>query len=220
MKPPTPPDESRRLRTLRMYRILDTGAEQAFDDLAALAAAICGTPIALVTLVDEHRQWFKARIGLDAAETSRDISFCAHTILEEDLLVVEDARLDARFAGNPYVTSAPNIRFYAGAALTMADGTALGSLCVLDVEPRVLTGDQRRALKALRRAVVSQLELRRALADLQDVERLLSMCAWCRRVQDDAGQWRSLHEYVNETVPVTHGLCPACAASVEASWRR
>ena len=113
---PTPAlvKEADRLRTLRLYRILDTGAEKTFDDLTKLAAAICDTPIALISLVDEHRQWFKSRVGLGAPETSRDMAFCGHAIQSDDLFIVPDALKDSRFSENPLVTSEPHIRFYAG----------------------------------------------------------------------------------------------------------
>ncbi len=218
MKAPIPDNEAERLRTLRLYRIMNTGAEQAFDDLTSLAAAICGTPMAAISFVDETRQWFKSKIGLVNSETSRDFSFCAHAVLKDEMLIVEDATRDARFLDNPLVLQDPSIRFYAGAPLQMANGEALGALCVIDTQPRQLTDQQRLALSVLRRAVVSQLELRRALADLRDAGRLLSICAWCRKVRDDEGGWHPLHDYVNETVQVTHGLCPGCAGKVQESW--
>ncbi len=218
MKARIPENEAERLRTLRMYHILDTGAEQAFDDLTSLAAAICGTPMAAISFVDEHRQWFKSRIGIGAPETSRDLSFCAHAVLQDEILIVEDATRDARFSDNPLVLGDPSIRFYAGAPLGMPNGDALGSLCVIDTTPRQLNEQQRHALGVLRRAVVSQLELRRALADLRDASRLLSICAWCRDVQDAGGTWRPLHDYVNETVEVTHGMCPSCSGKVQQDW--
>lgn len=217
--PRIPDSEAERLRTLRMYRILDTGAEQAFDDLTSLAAAICGTPMAAISFVDRDRQWFKSRVGLLSPETLRDYSFCAHGILQTETLIVEDAAKDARFSDNPLVLGDPKIRFYAGAPLAVANGESLGALCVIDTAPRQLTSQQRNALEILRRAVVSQLELRRALADLQDASRLLSICAWCRAVKDNDGGWRPLHDYVNETIPVTHGMCPDCTGKVQQSWR-
>src|SRR5882762_7762227 len=127
MNAPEPANETQRLETLRQYDVLDTPAEQAFDDLALLASQICQTPIAMVSLVDEKRQWFKSKIGLDANETARDIAFCAHTILRPDeVMEVQDACADARFAGSPLVTTDPHIRFYAGAPLVANDGHALG----------------------------------------------------------------------------------------------
>ncbi len=165
MKAPVPANESERLAALRRCSILDTLPERDFDDLASLAASICRTPIALVTLVDADRQWFKAKVGVEASETSRDLAFCAHAILQSDLLIVPDASADSRFSANPLVTGPPHIRFYAGAPLITADGHALGTLCVVDLVPRELAAEQANALQALSRQVVAQLELRRTRTD-------------------------------------------------------
>ncbi len=176
MQPPgRPDDEAARLAALRDYDVLDSLPEQAYDDIARIAAQICGTPIALVSLVDEHRQWFKASVGLDVTETPRDVAFCAHAILDPHaVLVVEDAAEDPRFADNPLVTGPPGIRFYAGAPLVTDDGHAVGTLCVIDRQPGALSDPQRAALEALARQVVSQLDLRRTVRRLEDSREALS----------------------------------------------
>ena len=167
MQPPTPADESERLRSLQGYNILDTLPEQAYDDITHLASQICGTPTALVSFVDEHRQWFKSARNFDHAETPRDTAFCAHAIVEEDLFVVPDTLDDARFADNALVRGGIAVRFYAGAPLVTPEGHAIGTLCVMDQRPRELTPEQRASLRALARQVMAQLELRRHAQDLQ-----------------------------------------------------
>ncbi|AFY37476.1 GAF sensor signal transduction histidine kinase [[Leptolyngbya] sp. PCC 7376] len=157
------PNESERLATLHRYDILDTPAEAAFDEIAAMAAELCNTPIALVSLVDQKRQWFKACIGLDAKETPREISFCGHAIHQDDILEVPDASKDPRFADNPLVTGAPYIRLYAGKPLRGFDGNKLGTLCIIAPEPRTLTKQERKILVFLGTQVERQLALRLAL---------------------------------------------------------
>ena len=159
-------DEARRLQALRSYAVLDTEAEQAYDDLTALAAQVLGVPIALVSLIDSDRQWFKSRVGLDVDQTPRSQAFCDHAIREREVLVVHDATQDPRFADNPLVTGDPSIRFYAGAALVNPDGLALGTLCVIDSQPRSFDAHQRASLAMLSRQVMAQLELRKRNAAL------------------------------------------------------
>jgi anti-sigma regulatory factor (Ser/Thr protein kinase) len=160
-------DEPARLAALKRYRILDTEPERAFDDLTLLASHICGTPIALISLIDADRQWFKSRVGTTVSETSRSVAFCAHAINQHDLYIVPDALGDDLFRSNPFVTGEPHIRFYAGAPLVTPDGHALGTLCVMDRVPRTLTAEQVEALDALRRQTQAQLELRSNILELR-----------------------------------------------------
>ena len=163
MLPPAPPptNEAERLERLRALAVLDTAPEPLFDTLSRLAAAICGTPIALLSLVDASRQWFKANVGLPGvSETPRELAFCAHAILDGEVLEVGDACADPRFAGNPLVTGEPGIRFYAGAPIELPGGVRLGTLCVIDRQPRRLDPAQREQLRELAAAAAQALELR------------------------------------------------------------
>ncbi len=219
MSAPLPPNETKRLDALIRYQILDTPAEQAYDDFAFLASTICQTPIALMSFVDGDRQWFKARLGIDATETPREHAFCAHTILGEDVMVVEDAACDERFAGSTLVTGDPRIRFYAGAPLIDHKRNALGSLCVIDRRPRTITAEQNQALMALARQVMALLESRRtsaelaaALTDLKTLHGLLPICSHCKGVRDDDGYWQEIDTYLktHTEADLTHSVCPAC----------
>src|SRR5262245_24386636 len=197
--------ERDRLAALRRYRILDTEPEQSFDDLTALASHICGTPMALITLLDESRQWFKSRVGVSIAETSRALSVCTHAIQQRDLSIVGDAQEDLRFRETPFVTGDPATRFYAGAPLVTPDGHALGTLCVLDRTPRTLHADQLEALDALRRQVQSQLELR---LNLMELERALA-----ERDRAEAEQTKLFAELqtAHDNVRRLSGMMPFCS---------
>ncbi len=164
---PLPQNEDERLAELLSYDVLDTEAEQLFDDLTVLASQICETPIALISLIDPNRQWFKSRVGLDAEETSRDIAFCSHAILQDDVFEIPNATLDPRFHDNPLVTGAPDIRFYAGAPLITPSGHAIGTLCAIDSKPRKLTETQKASLQTLSKSVVAHLELKRKNRELE-----------------------------------------------------
>jgi GAF domain-containing protein len=245
MIPAKPANETQRLKTLRGYEILDTEPEAAFDDLTFLASFLCETPVALISLIDAERQWFKSKVGVSVVETSRDIAFCASAILQSDIFIVPDASQDERFADNPLVVADPKIRFYAGAPL-MAQGQAVGTLCVVDRVARELRPEQLEALRALSRQVVAQLDLRRnlkrlkdvlktrdrveaekermlrelqtALANIRTLEGLLPICLSCKKIQDREGSWQPLEYYVraHSDAKVTHKICPDCSRAISA----
>jgi GAF domain-containing protein len=245
MIPTKPANETQRLEALRGYEILDTEPEAAFDDLTFLASYVCQTPVALISLIDADRQWFKSKVGVSAVETSRDIAFCASAILQTDVFIVPDASQDARFADNPLVVADPKIRFYAGAPL-ITEGKALGTLCVVDRVARELRPEQLEALRALSRQVMAQLDLRRnlkrlksslksrdkveaekerSLRELQDalgkirtLEGLLPVCLSCKKIQDQKGDWQPFEYYVRKhsEAKVAHRICPECARAISA----
>lgn len=199
-------NEKARLQALHQYKILDTDPEKAFDDLTILAAHICETPVALISLIDSERQWFKSRVGIDVTETPREVSFCAVAIQQPNLFIVPDATKDPRFSANPFVVSDPKVRFYAGAPFSSSDGHPLGTLCVVDVVPRQLTPSQENALLALSRQVQAQFELRKNLMDLRS--------ALEERDRAEAERDRTI---VNLQQALDHvqrlsGLLPACSA--------
>jgi anti-sigma regulatory factor (Ser/Thr protein kinase) len=198
--------EQARLRALRSYKILDTDPDKAFDDLTILASHICETPIALISLIDSDRQWFKSRVGVDIAETPRELAFCDKAIQQSDLFIVPDATKDPRFSSNPFVVNDPKIRFYAGAPFKSSDGYTLGTLCVVDMVPRQLTPGQQTALLALSRQVQAQFELRKNLSELR--------AALQERDKAEAERDESIVElqHALEHVSRLSGLLPACSA--------
>jgi GAF domain-containing protein len=215
-----PGNEPERLRALREYRILDTPADPVFDEIAKLAAHVCRVPIAVISLVDESRQWFKAKVGTRQCGTPRNIAFCAHTILQEGPMIIRDARKDRRFSGSPLVRRAPHIRFYAGFPLIDHNGYRLGSLCAIDRRPRTLTKEQVEAMRRLAQLVIVSMELRRlshrlatALEHVKTLSSLIPICAWCHRIRDDQGYWNRLESYLHEHTEAdfTHSICPECA---------
>lgn len=219
MAVPRPTQEAARLEALRQYNILDTPAEQAYDDITALAAYICDAPIAIVNLIEADRQWFKSTVGFDLTETSREVSFCAYTILDRETMVVNDAREDERFVDNEFVTCIPGIRFYAGVPLVTPTGYSIGTLCIVDHHPRELSEFQQRTLEALARQVVMQLELRRvssqlaaSLDQIKLMEGLIPICSYCKGIRNDQGYWSTVETFIEEHADVgfTHGVCNTC----------
>ncbi len=200
--------ETDRLATLRSYRVLDTSPEPAFDDLVQLAARACKAPMALISLIDERRQWFKAEVGLGIRETPLDRSICLTAMRRSGLTIVPDLTEDPRFARNPLVTGDPHLRFYAGAVLRTPDGVPLGALCVLDRVPRDLTEDQAHTLTVLARQVMSQLELRRAIAERDE------MLEASREMEQRQALWvRELHHRVKNTLANVQALVGATGRS-------
>lgn len=219
MSYPIPERERERQASLDRLGIIDTAEEKVIDNLTELAATICDVPISLVSLIDKDRQWFKSRFGLDAIETPREDAFCAHAVVQDDIFVIEDATRDKRFANNNLVKGDPKIRFYAGAPLSIDDGLNIGTLCVIDTKPRELTATQRKALGVLRDTVAAQFELRRARMEVEALERIVPMCAWCRKIRtgEDAktDSWIGADEFVMRHSKTSHGICPTCEHSFE-----
>jgi diguanylate cyclase (GGDEF)-like protein len=194
--------EAVRLAALRRYGILDSAPEDVFDDIAVIAAHVCGTPMALVSLVDEDRQWFKAKVGIDVDQTSRDLSFCAHAIQQDGVFEIRDATQDSRFVDHPFVTDDTHVRFYAGAPLVTSTGQSLGALCVVDTRPRDLEPAQREVLTALSRIVMNQIEAR------QLSQSLLGVTTALERLGELSGAV-DLEQATAQVLALAHDVLPA-----------
>jgi hypothetical protein len=218
-KPEIPINESERLKALNEYRILGTKPEENYDDITKIASLTCGTPIALLSLVDSNRQWFKAKVGIEAEETVRDWSFCAHAIHSSEPLIVEDALKDERFFDNPLVRCEPKIRLYAGFPLQNDENLRIGTLCVIDREPHGLSDTQFNIMQSLSRQAVAFLELRKRSINLiesfcshTDEGSFISTCSYCRKAKDTEGHWQHLDQYLSTRTNLnfSHGICDAC----------
>ncbi|MDF5725674.1 MAG: EAL domain-containing protein [Rhizonema sp. PD37] len=200
MSIPIPSNEEARIQALHQYYILDTSAEEAYDELTRLAAHICGTPTALISLIDRERQWFKSKVGLEITQTHRDLAFCSYAILQPQMLIVQDTYQDARFCNNPLATKELKIRFYAGVPLINPEELALGTLCVIDYVPRDLSAVQQEALKILARQAIAQLELRRNVAALKQV--IIQREQTEAALRESEERYRLLVELSPETIAV------------------
>ena len=218
-KPEIPINETERLKALSEYRILGTKPEENYNNITKIASLTCGTPIALLSLVDSNRQWFKAKVGIEAEETVRDWSFCAHAIHSSEPLIVEDALKDERFFDNPLVRGEPKIRLYAGFPLQNDKNLRIGTLCVIDREPHGLTDKQFSIMQSLSRQAVAFLELRKrsinlieSYCSLEDSGNIISTCSYCRKAKDTSGHWSHLDQYLSARTNLnfSHGICDTC----------
>lgn len=214
-----PDNETERISALNEYRILGTNPEQSYDDITKIAATVCSAPIALISLVDVNRQWFKSKVGVDIHETPRDWSFCAHAIHSSEPLIVPDATIDPRFIDNPLVCGDPQIRLYAGFPLENSASFRLGTLCVIDRRPRHLEVRECEVMQALARQVVAFLELRKKSINLIESfcthsagKSMISTCSYCRKAKDQNGEWMYLDQYLAQRTNLnfTHGICDSC----------
>lgn len=210
-----PDNEAERVAALHSFGILDTKPESQFDDLTSLSAMACKVPMAWICFIDEGRQWFKSTVGLQLQQSPRKLAMCAHAILSDSLMVVEDASDDHRFAENPFVATPSGVRFYASAPLQVAPRIRIGTLSVADTKPRQISSFEAHALRTIGESVVAQLKL---LYEHQSVPRPLDghvlTCAWCRKFHSRTGDWVTAEEYLQHRFSSTHGICPACEYDV------
>jgi hypothetical protein len=212
--------ESKRLAALVSYDVMDSPREEVYDDFTRLVAHVFDVPIALISLLDESRQWFKSKIGIDTCDTARELAFCNVAIQQEGAFVVHDATKSPEFRDNPLVTGEPQIRFYAGATLLTPDGLPIGTLCAIDTKPRYPSAEQIEALQALSRQVMVQFELRRvsrqladSVANVRTLEGLIPICMHCHGMRDiESGEWKALEDYLADrtAASLSHGICDEC----------
>lgn len=212
-------NEIKRQSAVEILKVLSDSHQAEYDDITSLIGLICDVPISAVSILDNDRQWFKSSVGLEATETPRSWAFCDHAIRQTGPLIVEDATKDARFLDNPLVTGDPHIRFYAGAPLVVAE-QPIGTLCVIDRQPRSLSDNQLKALETLRNSVVRLIENARAVELLSQLQEIVPVCAWCNdsvKVSSASGEaWISLQDYIHSTAKISHGICEHCSDRLSA----
>ena len=220
---PTPENEQERVELLRKLDILDSLAESSYDFIVGVASRLFDSPVAFISFLDENRQWFKATVGLEVKETPREVAFCNYTILNENILVVEDMQQDDRFKNNPFVKDDPSFRFYAGFPITLGDDLRIGTVCVLDNKPRTFSENDKMLLKELAEHVTDLIkirkisdELREKNREVQELQKLIPICSWCGKIKDDQNYWQSVESYISQQQhsKITHSICDDCSKNL------